>query len=151
MSQTGVVTEAAAPVVPAPVPAPGPEPVRAHPAAVLGLIALGAAATIGLWWRNTPAVHGLGDWLTNAGRITGLLAGYGVVVLVALMARLPPLERGIGADRLARWHSRGGRYTVGLVVAHALLIVWGYAVVAHTSGVAEAGVLVTRAPEARTA
>jgi hypothetical protein len=29
-----------------------------------------------------------------------LVAGYGVVVLVALMARLPPVERGIGADRL---------------------------------------------------
>ena len=47
------------------------------------------------------------------------MAGYGVVVLVALMARLPPLERGVGADRLARWHAMGGRYTVSLVVAHA--------------------------------
>ena len=39
-------------------------------------------------------MHGLGDWLTNAGRITGLLAGYAVVVLLALMARVPALERG---------------------------------------------------------
>ena len=37
----------------------------------------------------------------------GLLAAYGFVMLVALMARLPPLERGIGADRLARWHAMG--------------------------------------------
>jgi predicted ferric reductase len=50
-----------------------------------------------------------------------MLAGYGVVVLVALMSRLPALERGVGADRLARWHSRGGRIVVGLVLAHA----WG--------------------------
>jgi predicted ferric reductase len=49
------------------------------------------------------------------------------------MARIPPLERGIGADRLARWHAMGGRYTIGLVAAHALLITWGYAVSAHTS------------------
>jgi len=81
---------------------------RAHPAGVLALIAAGGLAAIGLWWYGTPAIHGLGDWLTNAGRVTGLLAGYGVVVLVALMARLPPLERGIGADRLARWHAMGG-------------------------------------------
>ena len=48
------------------------------------------------------------------------------------MARIPPLERGVGADRLARWHAMGGRYMVSLVVAHALLIIWGYAVTAHT-------------------
>ncbi len=89
--------------------APGGPPRRpgAHPLFVLGAIAAGAVATIALWWQDTPSIHGLGDWLTNAGRITGLLAGYGVVVLVALMARIPPLERGIGADKLARWHSRG--------------------------------------------
>jgi predicted ferric reductase len=113
----------------------------AHPSAVLAVILAGAAATIGLWWHDTPSIGGLGDWLTNAGRVTGLLAGYGVVVLVALMARLPPLERGVGADRLARWHAHGGRYTVSLVVAHGLLIIWGYSVTAHTDPVSETGTL----------
>jgi len=47
--------------------------------------------------------------LVDIGEVLGLLAGYGVIILVALMARLPPLERGIGTDRLARWHSIGGR------------------------------------------
>src|SRR3954451_3959374 len=105
---------------------PSPRPPRASANLVLAVILAGALATIALWWKDTPSIHGLGDWLTNAGRITGLLAGYGVVVLIALMARIPPLERGIGTDRLARWHSKGGRYTVSLVVAHGLLIVWGY-------------------------
>jgi predicted ferric reductase len=100
---------------------------------VLAVIGVGAAGVLGLWWFNTPSIAGFGDWLTNAGRITGLLAGYSVVVLVALMARIPPLERGVGSDRLARWHSHGGRYTVCLIVAHALLILWGYAVTAHTN------------------
>src|SRR3978361_2386127 len=109
------------------------DPVRARPDVVLALIAAGAVACIALWWHDTPSIHGLGDWLTNAGRITGLLAGYAVVILVSLMARIPPLERGIGADRLARWHAMGGRYTVSLVVAHGLLITWGYAVSAHES------------------
>jgi predicted ferric reductase len=125
----------------------GPAPVRAHPRAVLSAIYAGAAATIWLWWHNTRSVHGLGDWLTNAGRITGLLAGYGVVVLVALMARLPPLERGVGADRLARWHSKGGRYTVSLVVAHGLLIAWGYAVTAHTTLVDQTKTLLLSYPD----
>src|SRR3954452_21914518 len=106
---TAVLHERVAPGAPAPAP-PRPVPARAHPTSVLAAIAAGALATVGLWWQNTPAISGLGDWLTNAGRITGLLAGYGVVVLVALMARIPPLERGVGADRLARWHAHGGRY-----------------------------------------
>jgi predicted ferric reductase len=126
-----------------------PRPARpgAHPTAVLTLIAAGAIAPIALWWQDTPAIHGFGDWLTNAGRITGLLAGYGVVVLVALMARLPPLERGVGADRLARWHACGGRYTVNLIIAHALLIIWGYAVSAHTGVVTQTGTLLTSYPD----
>jgi predicted ferric reductase len=119
----------------------------AHPSAVLGAIATGALATLLLWWHDTPQISGFGDWLTNAGRVTGLLAGYGVVVLVALMARLPPLERGIGADRLARWHAMGGRYTVSLVVAHGVLITWGYAVTAHTDVVTQTKTLLLSYPD----
>src|SRR4051812_45951742 len=126
---------------------PRPAPARAHPSAVLAIIAAGAAAVLGLWWHNTPAIRGWGDWLTNAGRVTGLLAGYAVVVLVALMARIPPLERGIGADRLARWHARGGRYTVCLVVAHGLPITWGYAVPAHTNVASQTSTLLTSYPD----
>ena len=114
---------------------------------VLTVIVLGAAAVIGLWWYSAPAVRGLGGWLTGAGEILGLLAGYGVVVLVALMARLPPLERGIGTDQLARWHAMGGRYVVSVIVAHGLLIVWGYAVQAHTTVVSESATLLTQYPD----
>ncbi|MCW2879605.1 MAG: ferric reductase [Sphaerisporangium sp.] len=107
------------------------------PVVTQGLIAAGAVAVLGLWWSDTTSVSGLGGWLTDAGRITGLLAGYAIAVLLALMARIPALERGVGADRLARWHAMGGRYTVGLAVAHTLLIIWGYAVTARTDVVHE--------------
>ena len=122
-------------------------PARARPEHVLVPIAAGALAVIALWWHGTPAVTGFGGWLTNAGRITGLLAGFAAVVLVTLMARIPALERGVGTDRLARWHAMGGRYTVGLVVAHALLIVWGYAVTAHTGVVPQTETLLTGYPD----
>jgi len=114
---------------------------------VLGIIAAGAIAVIALWWHSTPDVSGLGGWLTGAGEVLGLLAGYGVVVLVALMARLPPLERGLGGDQLARWHAMGGRYVVSVVCAHGLLILWGYAVEAHTSVVSETATLLTQYPD----
>lgn len=137
-------------VNPAPVRAQGsaPDPATgSDPTAVLAVIIAGAVATIALWWHDTPTISGAGDWLTNAGRVTGLLAGYGVVVLVALMARIPPLERGVGADRLARWHARGGRYTVCLVVAHALLIIWGYAITAHTNVISQTNTLLMSYPD----
>jgi predicted ferric reductase len=133
---------------------PAPRPVphqkaygRVSPRGVLAVIGIGALAVVVLWWHSTPDVSGLGGWLTGAGEILGLLAGYGVVVLVALMARLPPLERGIGTDQLARWHAMGGRYIVSLVVAHGLLIVWGYAVQAHTSLTSETATLLTQYPD----
>jgi predicted ferric reductase len=127
---------------PAAVPAKG-----SNPNTVLALIVAGAVSAIALWWHNTGSIHGLGDWLTNAGRVTGLLAGYSMVVLVALMARIPPLERGIGADRLARWHAHGGRYTVSLVVAHGALIIWGYAITAHTNVISQTDTLLMSYPD----
>src|SRR3954471_5502467 len=144
-----ILDDRRAPVVPIPgaTGMPARAQRRAHPTGILAAIGAGAAATIALWWHDTPAIQGLGDWLTNAGRITGLLAGYGVVVLVALMARIPPLERGVGADRLARWHSKGGRYTVCLVVAHSLLIAWGYAVAAHTTVVSQTKTVLLSYPD----
>jgi predicted ferric reductase len=126
---------------------PGNRPGRVGPRGLLAVIVAGAIAVIALWWRSTPGVHGLGGWLTGAGEVLGLLCGYGVLVLVALMARLPPLERGLGTDKLARWHAMGGRYIVSLVVAHGLLIVWGYAVEAHTGVVSETATLLTQYPD----
>ncbi|MFJ2028836.1 ferric reductase-like transmembrane domain-containing protein [Streptosporangium sp. NPDC087985] len=114
-----------------------PRGARVRPAAVLPVIATGVLAVLSLWWVNTPAVAGLDGWLIGAGRIIGLLAGYAIAVLLALMARIPALERGVGSDKLARWHSMGGRYVVGLAVAHMLLTIWGYAVADATGVVNE--------------
>ena len=149
-TETGVQPVAAARPGPA-AGQPGPprrsEPLRADPTVVLAFFWLGAGAVLFLWWHDTPAIRTLGDWLTNAGRITGLLAGYLVVVLLALMARVPALERGVGTDRLARWHSMLGRYTVCLALAHSLLIIWGYAVSAHRNVIGQTGSLLTEYPD----
>ncbi len=126
------------------VPTNGP---RVRAGAALAAIAAGAVAVLALWWHDTPSVVGLGGWLTNAGRITGLLAGYAIVVLLALMARVPALEHGVGTDRLVRWHAIGGRYTVSLAVAHTLLIIWGYAVTAHVGVIGQTGALLTGYPD----
>src|SRR5439155_23817750 len=122
-------------------------PDRVASLVVLSGIAFGGLAVLGLWWKDTNYVYGLGGWLTNAGRITGLLAGYVVVVLLLLMARVPFFEQRVGTDRLTRWHAVGGRYTVSLAVTHALLIIWGYAVTAHAGLTSETVTLLTSYPD----
>jgi predicted ferric reductase len=126
------------------------------PSVVLSLIGLGVVAVVALWWKDTPPLQGNGDLLgfrsngellTAAGDLLGLLSGYGFVVLVALMARLPPLERGIGSDRLSRWHAMGGRYVITLVTGHVAFIVWGYAVSANASLTSETKTLLLTVPD----
>jgi predicted ferric reductase len=87
------------------------------------LTAIGLGALLCVAWPLFQALQGPQPLQLPVvvAHTAGMLAGYGVVVLVALMSRLPALERGVGADRLARWHSRGGRIVVALVLAHA----WG--------------------------
>lgn len=137
-------------------PTPPPEAARAsgrrpHPRTLserglLALVIAGAAAVLGLWWHDTTILAGTGEWLTAAGRLTGLLGGYAVAVVLLLMSRAPWIEHGLGSDRLARWHAMGGRYLLNLLVAHALLTTWGYAITAQTGFLAEASTLLVAVP-----
>ena len=117
------------------------------PVVVLSLIGLGLLGTLYLWYRNTVFQHSPGSLLTNVGEVLGLLAGYGVIILVALMSRLPPLEKGIGTDRLARWHAFGGRWVVTVTCGHVVFIIWGMSVTAHQSVVGETATLETTFPD----
>jgi predicted ferric reductase len=113
------------------------------------LVATGALGVIYMWWHDTaPAsVWGAGPWLTAAGRVTGLVGTYLVVVEVLLMGRVPWLDRMIGMDRLATWHRRNGEYSISLLVAHAVLTVWGYAVTAHEGLLSETRSVVLSYPD----
>jgi predicted ferric reductase len=155
-----------------PEPAPGRAPARARPpearrapltrpGRVLGMsrpgreslvaliVALGAGAVIYMWWHDTsPAlVKPGGPWITSAGRVTGLLGTYLVVVEVLLMGRVPWLDRMIGMDRLALWHRRNGEYSICLLVAHAALTIWGYAITAHEGLLPETNSVVLSYPD----
>src|SRR3954469_5565475 len=54
-----------------------------------------------------------------------------MVVVVLLVARVPPLERAIGQDRLVGWHRRPGPWPLYLLAGHAVFISVGYAGAAH--------------------
>jgi predicted ferric reductase len=137
----------------APLRPPGPSLARLPTVAREGVVLAGLAAigllVVGVWWVDTPAgsLSTLADQLTAAGRITGLLGTYLALVEVVLMARVSWLDQAIGTDRLALWHRRTGEYTVGLLTAHAVLIVLGYARSDHLDVLAEARSVVLHYPD----
>lgn len=102
-------------------------PRRSPAVPLLLVVGAGAAGVIWLWWNNTPSLSDTTAQVIAAGRITGLLGGYLMALVVLQMARVPALERRVGSDRVARWHAMSGRYTLCLVVAHVVLIMYGYA------------------------
>ncbi len=82
-------------------------------APLLVLMDLGAIAVVVQAVRMAPSPLRLDAPLIA--HITGLLAGYGVAVMLVLMFRVPALEHGVGADTLARWHTAGGRAILTLI------------------------------------
>jgi predicted ferric reductase len=107
------------------------------PALTLIAIGLGAVAVVALWWHSTNPITKTSSIFVDAGDLLGILSGYGVVILVALMARLPPLDKSIGSDRLARWHAAGGRYIITLITGHVVLVYWGYTIKQHNNVLTE--------------
>ena len=147
---------AAGGVRPVPVGAPAPgrarlRPPRGRPLVVDALAAaagLGLGITIGLavMAESAGSLSAPGGIATALGRIAGLLAAYAMIVVVVLVARVPPLERAIGQDRLVAWHRKLGPWPLYLLLAHAVLITIGYARQARTGVLHQFGQLLWTYP-----
>ncbi|MEA2219990.1 MAG: hypothetical protein QOJ35_2616 [Solirubrobacteraceae bacterium] len=99
------------------------------PAALWAAFGANGAVIVWLWLKGggVTAVPNTAELLTSLGRITGLLGAYLALVQVLLLARLPPLERLVGFDRLTVWHRRNGKAVLLLLLAHTVLVTVGYA------------------------
>src|SRR5437870_1306826 len=95
---------------------------------VWAVVAGNAALLVWLWVHGGNVSDDLstGQLLTSLARITGLLGAYSALLQVLLLARLPPVERLFGFDRLTVWHRWNGHACLDLVLAHVVLSVWGY-------------------------
>jgi len=102
-------------------------PVVVDVLAALAGIGLGITIALAVTAETAGSLAAPGGIATALGRLTGLLAAYAMVVVVLLVARVPPLERAIGQDRLVSWHRRLGPWPLYLLLAHAVLITVGYA------------------------
>jgi predicted ferric reductase len=89
------------------------------------------ATCVEVWWLGTPAesVATVGDALTAAGRIVGMVAGFALLVQILLMSRVQWLERWIGAHTLMAWHRELGTFLLVAVLGHVALTLVGYAAV----------------------
>jgi len=97
---------------------------------VLGALAgLGFGLTIALVVINetTGSLASPGGWYTAAGRLTGFLGSYLMLLMVFLIARIPWLERAVGQDQLVRWHRTIGGWPIILIALHVVLVTVGYA------------------------
>ena len=126
-------------------PAPG-RPVVVKLLAAAAGIGLGVTVALGVAAQNLQSLSTLPGLLTAAGRMTGLLAAYAMLVTVALSARIGPLERAVGQDRLIAWHRRLGPWGLYLLLAHVALIVLGYAGLAQTGVLAQLWELILTYP-----
>jgi predicted ferric reductase len=140
-------------------PVPGPprprrtprRPARQRPlivdilAALAGL-GLGITIALGITAESAGSLSAPGGVATAIGRMAGLLAAYAMVVVVLLVARIPPLERAIGQDRLVTWHRRLGPWPLYLLLGHAVFITVGYARAAHDGVLHQLGQLLWTYP-----
>ncbi|MFI7427337.1 ferric reductase-like transmembrane domain-containing protein [Micromonospora sp. NPDC049836] len=130
----------------APVPPPGrPRRGAGGRRALVALFWLGLLAAVAPWWLDTPpgSLAGTAAVLTAAGQITGLIAGYLLLVQVLMMSRLGVLERWLGGERLSRAHRDIGATLLVAVLAHLSLLVVGYAGRQRNSVLGEVGALLT--------
>ena len=95
----------------------------------------GLATSLELWWLDTPdrSLATPADVLVGIGRITGMIAGFLLLVQVLLMSRVGWLERWTGSHTLLIWHRQIGVYLLLALLAHVGFIVVGYALGLHSS------------------
>jgi predicted ferric reductase len=112
-------------------PLASPEKRRSQAFALLliGGVICNGLVLVWLWLRGggVSAVGTAGALWTSMGRLTGLVGAYLALVQVLLLARLPPLERRVGFDRLTVWHRINGKLCLYLILGHTVLITLGYA------------------------
>src|SRR5579875_3441235 len=124
-------------------------PVAWAPDLAGALVGLGMGAVIALAILSTSwgALRAPGGIATALGQLFGLAGTYLLLVMLLLIARFPLVEAAVGQDRLLRWHRRLGPWPIGLLVAHVVLVTWGYAESARTGPVHQAWLFLRAYPD----
>jgi predicted ferric reductase len=120
-----------------------PRPGLVDACAALAGLGLGAVLAAVVLGESRGSLAAPGGLVSAAGRLAGFAGTYLMLIMVVLVARLPWLERPAGQDQLIRWHRQVAPWAFGLITAHVVLIVLGYARAASTGVWHEVWVLLT--------
>ncbi|MCU1537641.1 MAG: Ferric reductase domain protein transrane component domain [Humibacillus sp.] len=114
---------------PQPLPVPRPTPVWWRDATAAAGWAL-VLFVVALWVAGGGVTDftSVGESLTNAGRLAGLVSSVLILIQVLLMARIPMLEQAWGQDELARVHRLVGFTSFNLMLTHIALTIVGYSI-----------------------
>ena len=114
-----------------------------------GLAGLGFGLTMALVLVNetSGSLASPGGWFTAAGRLTGFLGSYLMLMMVFLIARIPWLERAVGQDQLVRWHRRIGGWPIVLIALHIVFVTLGYSKVDGVSWIKQMDMFIFHYPD----
>jgi len=101
----------------------------------LAALLLAPIAALVLFWLKNTAHNPLGNLLAQdapmlllaLGRLSGLLAVYGILVQLIIIGRVAWVEQVFGMDRLSRLHHALGAGIIILILAHPLCLGFSYA------------------------
>ncbi len=132
-------------------PSPAPRPRIVDVATII--VGLGFGVCVGLAvtaesWRQLGLPGGVATFLGN---LTGLSGAYLALIMVLLVSRIPAVERVLGQDGLLAWHRRLAPWPISLIIAHAVLLTYGYAQAARTGVWHEVGTVIRAYPNMLTA
>ena len=128
-------------------PSPAPRPWLAKLAAGAAVGGLVAVVALGISTETGSELSLPGGVTTFIGSLTGLAGMYLALVMVVVVARIPPLERILGQDGMLRWHRWLSPWPLSLIAAHAVFVTVGYAQAAHSGMLHELGALIAHYPD----
>lgn len=126
---------------------PAPRPRLARLAVSLAACGLVLVVVLGIATETFRELALPGGIATFVGSLTGLVGMYLALVMVVVVARIPPLERIFGQDGMLRWHRRLSPWPLSLIGAHAIFVTIGYAQAARTGPAHELGALIAHYPD----
>jgi predicted ferric reductase len=128
-------------------PSPAPRPALGKLAVTAALSGLVFVLVLGIASETRSELALPGGLATFVGSLTGLAGMYLALVMVVIVARIPPLERILGQDGMLLWHRRLAPWPLSLIAAHALFITLGYAQAARSGVLHEFGALIAHYPD----
>lgn len=112
--------------------------------ACVALFLASGVVVVLIWWAGLDrhTFDTLAGGLNSAGRITALVGTYLILVQLILRTHVPWLVTAFGKDALKTWHTRNAYLAFGLISAHVVLQVVGYAMADRVDIASELGLLV---------